>query len=372
MSTNGRSLLASLLARVASMLIASMAASAVPAAGMGWATLPEAAPDGAVTLFYPTAAAEVAVQRGPFTLMLAPDAAPAAGNGRLVVVSHGSGGSPWVHADVARALVDAGFVVAMPWHRGDNTRDDAHPGPDSWAQRPGEMSHAIDAVGRDPRFATRLGLDRVGIYGMSAGGHTALSMAGGRWSRAGFKRHCDAHLAEDFNSCVGLITRLHGNALDAVRLTVARWVIDSRFGDDTPQVHHDPRVAAVAAAVPTAADFDMASLANPPVPLAIFTSAQDRWLTPRFHADRVLAACARCEHPVDLAAGGHGAWLSPMPPGLTGLVGDLLNDPPGFDRAVMPAANRAIAAFFTRHLSAGTIGAVTDRRDQRDQRDLER
>jgi predicted dienelactone hydrolase len=255
-----------------------------------------------------------------------------------------------VHADLARVLVQAGFVVAMPWHRGDNSLDDGHPGPDSWALRPAEMSHAIDAVGRDARFASRLDLDRVGVYGMSAGGHTALSMAGGRWSRAGFKRHCDAHIAEDFNSCVGLITRLTGSVFDRLRIAIALAVIDARFADDTPQVHHDPRVAAVVAAVPAAADFDMASLAEPAVPLALLTSGRDAWLTPRFHAERVLAACARCERLVDLPMGGHGAWLSPLPPGLHGLAGDLLNDPPGFDRGVLPEAHRAVADFFTRQL----------------------
>lgn len=75
------------------------------------------------------------------------------GNGRLVVVSHGSGGAPWVHVDQARSLVAAGFVVAMPEHRADNARDGSDPGPDSWTQRPAEVSRAIDAVGRDPRFA---------------------------------------------------------------------------------------------------------------------------------------------------------------------------------------------------------------------------
>jgi predicted dienelactone hydrolase len=111
--------------------------------------------------------------------MLAEQAAPVRGNGRLVVISHGSGGSPWVHADLARSLVEAGFVVAMPQHRGDNYRDDRDPGPDSWTLRPQEVSRAIDAVAQDPRFAPLLKLDKVGMYGMSAGGHTALSMAGG-------------------------------------------------------------------------------------------------------------------------------------------------------------------------------------------------
>ena len=327
---------------------AGAAAAATPRVGM--LTLPAAAPDGPITVFYPTEADEGAVQRGPFTLQLAPDAPPAFGNRRLVVLSHGSGGSPWVHADIARALVQAGFVVAAPWHRGDNARDSGRPGPDSWALRPGELSRAIDAVGLYMRLAPLVELDRVGIYGMSAGGHTALSMAGGTWSRGGFKRHCDAHLREDFNACVGLITQLRGDALDGLKVALARRVIDWKFDDDTPQRHHDGRVAAVVAAVPAAADFDMASLAAPTVPLALLTSARDAWLTPRFHAERVLASCARCERLVDLPTGGHGAWLSPLPV-LDGLAGRLLNDPPAFDRSVLPAADRAVAAFFTKNLT---------------------
>jgi hypothetical protein len=53
---------------------------------------------------------------------------------------------------------------------------------------------------------------------------------------------------------------------------------------------------------------------------------------------------------VDLPAGGHGAYLSPLPPQLHGVAAELLADPPGFDRAALPAADRRIAAFFRRHL----------------------
>jgi predicted dienelactone hydrolase len=255
-----------------------------------------------------------------------------------------------VHADLAAALVEAGFIVAMPLHRGDNYRDDGSPGPDSWALRPGEVSRAIDAVGRDARLAPLLRLDKVGVYGMSAGGHTALSLAGGRWSPAGFRQHCDAHLAEDFQTCVGLLTRLTGGPLDGLKKTLALAVIDWRFDDATPQGHDDPRVAAVVAGVPLAADFDLATLASPKVPLALITAGQDRWLVPRFHSDRVLAVCKPCEHLADLPTGGHGALLSPLPPGFGGLLGDLLNDPPGFDRSVLPEVDRKSAALFSRHL----------------------
>jgi predicted dienelactone hydrolase len=193
-------------------------------------------------------------------------------------------------------------------------------------------------------------LDRVGMYGMSAGGHTALSLAGGRWSPAGLRQHCESHISEDFQSCVGLITRLNGNFLDGWKTTTALWVIRYRFSDATWQTHTDPRIAAIVAAVPYAADFDMASLAAPRVPLGLVTAPRDKWLIPQFHSERVLQACAPCERLADVPNGGHGAMLSPLPPGLSGLVGDLLNDPPGFDRAVLPGIDRKIAVFFRKHL----------------------
>ena len=268
------------------------------------------------------------------------------GNGRLVVISHGSGGAPWVHADLARSLLDAGFVVALPEHRADNDKDDSDPGPDSWPLRPAEVSRTIDAVGRDARFAPLLKLDKVGVYGMSAGGHAALSMAGGRWSPAGFKQHCEAHLVADFQTCVGLITRLNGGILDGLKKALALAVIRHRFDAPVMRSHSDPRVAAVVAGVPAAADFDMASLAVPRVPLGRVTAQQDRGLVPRFHSDRVLAACQPCEQLADLPTGGPGALLSPPP----GLIGDLLNDPPGSDPSAMPEVDRKITAFFGRHL----------------------
>ncbi|SCX70385.1 dienelactone hydrolase [Variovorax sp. EL159] len=321
-------------------------------AAMGLAEIPATATDGPVTVFYPSSDAAQPTRRARFMLDVAVQGTPVRGNGRLVVVSHGSGGAPWVHADLARSLVDAGFIVAMPEHRADNYKDDSDPGPDSWTMRPAEVSRAIDAVGRDARFAPLLQLDKVGMYGMSAGGHTALSLAGGRWSPAAFKQHCEADLEADFQSCVGLITRLTGGMLDGIKKWGALLVIGHRFQDATPREHDDPRIAAIVAGVPAAADFDMASLAAPRVPLGLITARQDSWLIPRFHSDRVLAACLpRCELIADMPTGGHGALLSPPPPGLTGLIGDMLNDPPGFDRAsVLPEVNRKTTAFFNMHL----------------------
>src|SRR5262249_30150569 len=137
------------------LLLTAFLASTAEAA-VGLTEIPGKDGDGPVTIYYPTAQDAQALKRGPFTFQLAWQGAPQRGNGRLIVISHGSGGSPWVHADLARRLVEDGFVVAMPEHRGDNYKDHRTPGPPSWERRPAEVSGAVDAVGGDPRFGPLL------------------------------------------------------------------------------------------------------------------------------------------------------------------------------------------------------------------------
>lgn len=322
---------------------------------MGHVDLPQG-DGGTTTVFYPTEAVESPVQKGPFRLAWAEDALPRRGNGRLVVISHGSGGSPWVHADLARVLVERGFTVALPQHAGDNVQDPAEPGPASWARRPIEVSQAIDRVAADSRLAPHLRLDAVGVFGGSAGGHTALSLAGGAWSPSRFRDHCLRHIEQDFSSCVGFLMLRRGDGLDAIKTWAARLVIRARFADETPQRHTDPRVAAVVAMVPFAADFDPESLRRPVVPLGLVIADQDVNQVPRFHVETVRAACEpRCEVLARLAEAGHGAMLSPLPPLEPGSVGErLVGDPASFDRAAaLPPLHAAIAAFF-----AGRLGSA--------------
>jgi hypothetical protein len=136
--------------------------------------------------------------------------------------------------------------------------------------------------------------------------------------------------------------------MDGPKKTVASWVIRAIARDTNWYTHSDPRITAIVAGVPYSVDFDLASLAAPRVPLALVTARGDKWLIPRFHSDAVLKTCAKCERLADID-GGHGALLSPIPP-LTGLAGELLNDPPGFDRAKLPEVDRKIAAFFRQHV----------------------
>ena len=319
-------------------------------ASVGLSTLPGTDGDGPITVFYPSASAATAITRGPFTFRLAWQGNAMRGNGRLIVLSHGSGGSPWPQGDLARHLVAEGFTVAMPEHAGDNFHDMGKVGPSSWKLRPIEVSRAIDAVGRDARFAPLLDLTRVGMWGMSAGGHTALTLAGGRWSPARLRSHCEAHLAQDFAACTGAATALRGNGWDGIKTTVAMWLIRWNLRDDQWYGYTDPRIKAVVAGVPVAADFDLETLTAPPIPLGLIQAEKDLWLVPQFHSGLVIAACQNCETLASLTMGGHGALLSPLPPDLPPRIERLLADPPGFNRAELPALDQRVAAFFQKHL----------------------
>ncbi len=319
-------------------------------AAMGMTQIAASEELGPVTVYYPSSSPSRPSGPTAWQLDVAENGTPQRGNGRLVLISHGTGASTWPYADQARALVEAGFVVAAPLHRADNYLDHSD-APGALSRRPAELSRTIDALAADARFAPLLTLDRVGVFGMSAGGHTALTAAGGRWSTANFRRHCDQNLVADFQFCTGTITQLNGGWFDGIKLWLARTIIGLRFTDEAMQGHEDPRFAAVVAAVPAAAILDMASLATPRVPLGLVTASQDRWLVPRFHSDRVLKACTTCEHLADLPTGGHGAYLSPLPPVFDGVLGEMMNDPPGFDRTrELPPVHAKVADFFVRHL----------------------
>jgi predicted dienelactone hydrolase len=334
-------------------LLATVAAQPSYAA-TGLATLPATGVNGPVTVFYPAAGVDTPVQRGPFALQALPEAAPVRGNGRLIVVSHGSGSAPWVYTELAGRLVGAGYIVAFPEHAGDNWQDKSKIGPQSFQLRPLEVSAAIDAVQADPRFAPLADFKQIGLWGMSAGGHTALSLAGGRWSAGQLRRHCEEHLAEATNACTTGAIEFNGGMLDGVKKSLALAVIRHKLSDEAWHSHTDPRIKAIIAGVPFAADFDMASLANPAVPLGLTQAQGDVWLLPKFNSGAVLQACKsakNCELVADMPIAGHGALLAPLPPGLDGWLGRMLSDPPGFDRARdLPPMYESTMAFFKKHL----------------------
>jgi predicted dienelactone hydrolase len=98
----------------------------------------------------------------------------------LIVLSHGRRGWFGGHHDTAEALADAGFVVATLNHPGDTWRDTSRT--DSLSvlvERPTDMKRLIDYMLNWWPDASRIGAERIGLYGFSFGGYTGLIVIGG-------------------------------------------------------------------------------------------------------------------------------------------------------------------------------------------------
>jgi predicted dienelactone hydrolase len=311
-----------------------------------------------VTLVYPTAVHSVRSQFGSFELDVARDAPPSPGRHRLVLLSHGTGGSPLVDHELAAILATAGFVVAQPLHAGDNHQDLSQAGPPSWITRPAEISRAIDVLAADPNWGPMLKLDRVGVHGTSAGGLTALTLAGGRWRIQDMVQHCLAHADEDPGFCFfgradpaaqaarrASFERARGVPEAMLPAAVTQWQGGGSGVDPRP----DPRVAAVTVAVPVAAVLSAPSLAAIRVPVGVISAGRDSLLLPKFHSGHLLAACSACVSLAALPGAGHFDLLAPWPQVLADTLAAQQprggRPEPGFDPKARVAAFEQVARF---------------------------
>ena len=267
-----------------------------------------------VWVLYPATAAEREVVLGRYPASLAPGAAPAAGRFPLVVLSHGTGSSPFLHRVLAAHLARSGFVVALPRHPGNHRDDDSLAGTAQiLADRPRQVTAVVDALETDDVLDASVSRDGVGVVGHSLGGYTGLAVAGGR---------------------------------------------PTAFAPETPDgrpapvpVTPDERVRALVLLAPATPWFRApGSLGHVRVPVLLLSGTEDEY-TGAWHAGIVVdgvADPARVDHRV-VAGAGHFSFLSPFPADLVGPPPSV--DPPGFDRAAFSERLVGdVAAFLDREL----------------------
>jgi predicted dienelactone hydrolase len=98
----------------------------------------------------------------------------------LVVMSHGRGGWFGVHHALAASIADAGFVVAAVDHPDHNSQDRARiDALSTLVERPADLKRLIEFMHGNWASAARLDRTRVGVFGFSLGGYTALVAIGG-------------------------------------------------------------------------------------------------------------------------------------------------------------------------------------------------
>jgi len=226
-------------------------------------------------------------------------------------------------------VADAGFIVAAINHAGDTSSDLSRTDDLSiYVSRPNDIKRLIDFMVGAPAFASSIDRERIGLFGFSRGGYTALAVIGANpdWANVTdrckeFKTHvCDQVRAKEFPG----------------------------------SVTHDPRIKAAVIADPVNAFFTDSSFDAVKIPVQLWAS--------EFGGDGIIP------HSVDIvdknlptkheyhvvANSGHFAFLAPCPPAMAAELPYICTDPPGFDRVAFHVKFNADAlAFFRAQLTKG-------------------
>jgi predicted dienelactone hydrolase len=246
---------------------------------------------------YPSDAAEKPAHVGPYAQRLALFGQIAPGAFPLVVLSHGTGGSPLVYRTLAAHLARHGYVVALPEHPGNNRNDNRLADTvENLERRPRDVRGVIAWAFASSPFASYLVPDRVAVIGHSLGGYTALAVAGG--APTSFAHESDA-------------------------------------GPQRIAVTSDDRVKALVLLAPATPWFMHAgALAEVRAPILMMIGDRDEH-APGWHGEIVLRGVPDPSvvdyRPVPNA--GHFAFLTPFPPAMCDAAFAPSQDPPGFDRA---------------------------------------
>lgn len=250
----------------------------------------------------------------------------------LIVISHGNGGEFRGHADTARALADAGFVVAALSHPGDNYRD---------------MSRSTQLTGRAPQLSrlmdymtdasfrqispVAVDAGRIGAFGFSAGGFTVATAIGGVSDLAAIRSHCGSHPGE-------FACRL----LSFQPIDPESW----RPGAADGRIR-----AAVIAAPALGYSFTDESLAAIRIPVQLWQAQDDQILPSPYNVEPLRD---RLAGPLDYRVvdhAGHYDFLPPCSPALAAAAPQICAPTPGFDRAAFhDAFNHEVVQFFRTHL----------------------
>ena len=312
---------------------------ATPALPAGFEQIMVPDPAGApleVGVWYPSKAPATPQRLGLFEQTVANCGAVAGRDLPLIVMSHGTGGSFEGHYDTALALAEAGFAVAAITHTGDNYRDQSQVG--RLENRPRHIKMVVDYMLTSWQHHEALDPSRVGIFGFSAGGFTALVAIGGTPDMRTVAPHCAAH--PDEWSCRML--REHKVNLSANRsMAEPNWV-------------HDPRiVAAVIAAPAVGYAFSAEALSAVTIPIQLWRGDSDEILPQPNYAQAVYDRLpVKPEYHV-VPNAGHFAFLAPCTPALAARVQEICHDPEGFDRAAFHREfNPAVVAFFKAKIPA--------------------
>ncbi|MBM7061988.1 dienelactone hydrolase [Pseudomonas sp. UL073] len=297
--------------------------------------------------FYPSSSPEGRSRIGPYRLEAVQDTKAAKGRYPLLVLSHGNGGSPLAHHDLAIYLARQGFVVVAPWHLGDDDQGHSRRGTVSNLYgRPMQAAEAIKAVVDDRLLGPVLDDQHIGLIGYSAGGETALILAGAKPSPQRLQRYCAQH-RDDQDAC---------GAADGLRVD---------RDDLVPRA--DPRVGAVLLLAPAGLLFGPEELVGVRVPVLLYVGADDQLVPRKHNADALAQHLAQTVAYRLLDGAGHFVFMAPCSPEQAALMAEICQDAAGVDRTAVHRRLNAEAARFFREALGVDASALVEGQGDREQ-----
>lgn len=282
-------------------------------------------------VFYPSGDPTIATSVGPYEIEATQDSDLAAGRYPLILLSHGTAGGLFDMHDFAAYLARHGFLVATVEHPGDNFRDQSLEGTDSvLLGRPMQMMSLLNAMVVDKRYSAHIDQTRIGAAGFSAGGYTALVMAGAKPDLGRLGEYCKSE-PDDQTFCTWgkKVQTLHP---------------ELRFVSD-------PRIRAVFTMAPVGVYFGCAGLKTITVPVDLFVAQADKVVNPKTNAEHIRR-CLPMPPTFDVIANAdHLVFLSPCTETLRAIAPALCTDPRGVDReSVHRKLDEQAVRFFARAL----------------------
>jgi predicted dienelactone hydrolase len=285
-----------------------------------------------VAIWYPSNDATSDAGLVAFDMDVAKNGAISGDHHPLIVMSHGTGGSDLNSFDTAVALADAGFVVVAMRHTGDNYLDRSTSFTrQEFVDRTRHVSRVIDFITNTWSGHASVDPSRIGIFGHSAGGATALIDIGGIADMRQIIAYCQES-PEDWGCKEGK----KREASPAQDIAVPVSGADSRI----------KAAVLVAPAVPAA--FRPNGLSMVKVPVQLWVGQYDDYV-PNASLVRTLLPTPPDYH--FIPNGGHFAYLTPCNEVLARSAPEICVDPKGFDRAAfLSGFHQSVIAFYREQL----------------------
>ncbi len=256
------------------------------------------------------------------------DAVPQSGKHPLVILSHGSGGNAANLGWISAKLVQAGYVVIAPNHPGSTSGNSRPETNVKFWERPQDMTALLNALESSVEFSENLDTQHTVAMGFSAGGHTALALAGAKVHAASLAKYCN-----DMPEQLDCQWYAKGNKFIPGHVDLHK--IDAAAFDAG---YKDPRIKSVVAIDPALAlAYDTISLSAVKVPTMVMNLG-DESTVPVGVAGKSIAASISGATFETISGAAHLSFLGLCKPEGEAIIAEegddpICTDPPGRSRA---------------------------------------